>query len=63
LVIAVPIAPAPAVATAVRPRAEYCAVVMASRRLRRIVWPWRNGVHVAQRLVIERHAFGGPDFP
>jgi len=32
LVIAVPIAPAPAVTTAVRPRAESCAVVMASYR-------------------------------
>jgi len=33
LVIAVPIAPAQAVTTAVRPRAESCAVVIASHRL------------------------------
>jgi hypothetical protein len=59
LVSAVPIAPAPAVTTAVRPRAESCAVVRAPHRLSRIVWPWCNGVQVAQRLVIEPHAFGG----
>src|SRR5260370_14953772 len=62
LVIAVPIAPAQAVTTAIRPRTESCAVVMASQRLRRIVWPWCNGVQVAQRLVIESHAFGGQVF-
>ena len=39
LVIAVPIAPAQAVTTAACPRAKYFAVVMASHRLRRIVWP------------------------
>jgi hypothetical protein len=63
LVIAVPIAPAQAVTTAVRPRAESCAVVMAAHRLRRIVWPWRNGVQIAQRLVIERQASGGQIYP
>jgi hypothetical protein len=63
LVIAVPIAPAPPVTTALRPRSESSAVVMASYRSRRIVWPWCNGVQLAQRLVLERDAFGGPVLP
>src|ERR1039457_296680 len=63
LVIAVPIAPAPPVTTAIRPRSESSALVMVSYRSRRIVWPWCNGVQLAQRLVIERDAFGGQVLP